>query len=134
MRGFLRWRVGASMAVVAGAILLLLKMCSGPAVGVDSLTVGTGYDSATRTVTGQATDFAADQEIYIVFTTHSPERAVAQVFLLRSGNLEDRSLPVAVAKGDHVYVQPIMLGQPGTVTINVSYNGMIKETMQFKVG
>lgn len=122
------------MAVVVGAILLLLNTCSGPAVGVDSLTVGTGYDSATSTVTGQATDFAADQEIYIVFTTHSPTRAAAQVFLLRSGNLEDRSLPIAVAQGDHVYVQPVTLGQPGTVTINVSYKGIIQQTTQIKIG
>lgn len=133
MRGLI-WRVGAPMVVAAGVILLVLNTCSAPAVGVDSLTVGTGYDSAASTLTGQATEFAADQEIYIVFTTHSPSRAVAQVTLSRSGNLEDRSLPIKVAQGDHVYVQRVMLGQPGTVTIKVSYNSMIKQTMHIEVG
>jgi len=104
-------------------------------VGVDNLAVGTGYDSAAKAAIGQATDFSPGQTVYIVFSTHSTTAAaVARISLLRTGNLEDVSLPIAVTRGDHIYFKTVMLGPAGTVTIKVSYNGATEQTMQIKVG
>jgi hypothetical protein len=53
--------------------------------------VCTGYDSAT----GQSTDFPSGQTVYVIFSTYfTTATLVAQVSMLRSGNLEDVSLPV----------------------------------------
>lgn len=53
--------------------------------------------------------------------------------LLRGGALEDASLPITVGQGDHSYDEQISLMAPGTVTVEVSYNGAVQQTTQITV-
>lgn len=120
------------MLLVGMAALSLASCSSGPQTGIDSLVVGTGYEAGQ--VTGQATKFTAGQIAYVVFTTHAPKPgAIAVVRLLRGAALEDTSLPITVGKGDHTYDEQISLMAPGTVTIEISYDGAVQQTAQIMV-
>lgn len=129
------WGALAVAALGAGIAVSIAVGPSGPGNGISGLAVGTGYDASQHVATGQAADFAPDQNIYVVFTVQSrssgPE---VEVSLLRNGSLEGVSLPIKAAKGRTVYDVPVTIGGPGIVTIEVSYNGAVQQTMQIKVG
>jgi hypothetical protein len=127
----------APRALAVAALAVALASCSsGPATGIDSIVMGTGYNATQHSALGQTTQFSPGQAAYVVFTTHAPHTgAVAVLRLLRDGQIEDTSLPITVAKGDQTYVQQITLGMvTGTVTIEASYNGVIQQTTQITVG
>jgi hypothetical protein len=125
--------IARSSMLLAGMVAVSVTSCSsGPQTGIDSLAVGTGYHAGH--VTGKATEFTTGQPAYVVFTSHAPKPgATAVVRLLRGGALEDTSAPIAVGKGDHTYDEQISLMAPGTVTIEVSYNGAVQQTTQITV-
>jgi hypothetical protein len=125
------------LLVLTGVVILFsLAACSsGPAEGIDNLTIGSGYDAVKQAVIGQGNSFSPAQDVYIAFATYSSAaHGVAEVSLLRSGNLEDMSPPISVAKGSHVYDEQVKLGRTGMVTVQVSFNGSIQQTAQIEVG
>ena len=121
-------------ALSIGIAALGIASCSSqPGTGIDSLAVGTGYSGGQAT--GQATQFAAGQLAYVVFTTYSPGKgAVAVVQLIRGGAVEDTSLPISVGQGRRTYGERVSLMTPGAVTVEVSYNGTVQQTTRIKVG
>jgi len=124
-------------ALVGSALASTLAACSsGPATGIDSLVTGTGYSAAQHSALGQTARFSLGETAYVVFTTHAPNPgAVAVITLLRDGAVEDASLPLALAEGDHTYAQRITLGMvTGSITIEASYNGAVQQTTQITVG
>jgi hypothetical protein len=127
----------APRALVGATLAVALASCSsGPVTGIDSLVTSTNYDAAQHSALGQTTRFSAGETAYVIFTTHAPKPgAHAVITLLRDGAVEDTSLPITVAKGDHTYAQQINLGMvAGTVTIEASYNGAVQQTTQITVG
>jgi hypothetical protein len=118
------------------AALTQLAACSsGPGNGISGLVVGTGYSPSQHAATGLASDFSPGQSVYAVFTVQSPASgAVVEVTLLRNGSLEGTSLPIKASKGRAVYDEPVALGGPGTVMIDVSYNGAVQQTALVTVG
>lgn len=124
--------IARSGPLVMGMVAISVISCSGQQTGIDSLAVGTGYHAGQ--VTGQASEFSAGQPAYVVFTTHAPKAgAFAVVRLLRGGAVEDTSLPIAVGSGDHTYSEQVSLMAPGTVTVEVSYNGTVQQTTQITI-
>jgi hypothetical protein len=127
---------GVLAAMVSCATVLLLCACSsGPSTGIDSLAVGTGYDAANHSLSGQGTNFDPQQTVYVAFSAYSPtSRGTAEMYLLRNGAPEDTSPPITVPKGDHYYSEEVTLGPSGSVMIEVSYNGKVQQATQITVG
>jgi hypothetical protein len=123
--------------IVGAAVAMSLAACSpsGPKEAVHGLETGTDYDARQQRLIGQSNSFAVGQRAYVVFTVDTKAAgSTAQVTLLRGGALEDTSLPIALDKGEHVYEKSIILAQPGSVTIQVSYDGTVEAATRVSVG